>query len=162
MARVAVVALVLGVALAFAGGCGSSDDPEPSAPRGNLTDLEKTTVDKATKAQIERFAGVRIPASATNLRSSSRSAMDTQVLVSFSVPRADLSAFITSGKFRGTLTEGDRAIAASTGSALGWQLDQAKKVEGLADTSRPGLYRNVLVVLDDSERPAVYLEAGTL
>jgi len=104
---------------------------------------------------------VRIPASATNMRSSSRSAMDTQLLVSFRLPREDLATFVRSGDFRGKLTEGDRAIASTAGSELGWHLDEAKRVKGLSDI-RPGLGRNLVVVLDDPRRPVVHLETATL
>jgi hypothetical protein len=155
-----VFALVIGLALVFAG-CGSSDDPKPRSPAGDLRDLEQQTVDTATKAQLERFAEVRIPASATNLRSFSRSALDTQVLMSFRIPRADLDAFVRSGNFQGTLRDDYRAITTSAGEGIGWDLDKAKHVQGLADV-KSGLGRNLLVVLDDPQRPAVYLEAATL
>ena len=154
------IAIALGLLLALAG-CGGSDDPPPRPTGGDLRDLDRESADTASRAQIERFAKVRIPASATNLRSFSRDGLDTQLLVSFRLPAKDLPAFVRSGTFRGQLTEGDRAIAPNVGSELGWQLDDAKNVEGLSDV-QAGLGRNLVVVLDDPQRPMVHLEAATL
>jgi len=162
VARLAAGTLVIALVFALSG-CGSgSDDPKPrAAGGGDLRDIEKSTVDKATRAQIERFAKIRIPASATKLRSASRSAMDTQLLVSFVLPRKDLAAFVRSGHFGGELRDGDRAIASSVGSEIGWRLKDAKRVEGLAEIVH-GLGRNLVVVLDDPQRPLVHLEAMTI
>jgi hypothetical protein len=160
-ARAVVAVLSIGLLLVVAGCGGDGNDPTPRAPAGDLRDLEHETLNKATKAQIERFAEIRIPASATNLRSSSRSAMDTQVLVSFRLPRKDLDAFVRSGNFRSTLVENNRAIVSGTGAKLGWQLEKAKRITGLRDV-KPGLGRNLLIVLDESQRPAIYLEAASL
>lgn len=154
------MAILFGLLLAAAG-CGGSEDPNPRKPARDLSNTERKGIDTATKAQIERFAKVVIPASATNLHSLSRSALDSQLLVSFRLPAADLDAFVRSGSFRRTLTDGDRAIGASTGSELGWHVDRAKRVKGLADV-RPGLGRNLVVVLDEPRQPVVYLEAATL
>ncbi|MDP8995130.1 MAG: hypothetical protein M3N07_09155 [Pseudomonadota bacterium] len=66
-----------------------------------------------------------------------------------------------SGNFRGELPEGDRAIASSVGSELGWRLGEAERVAGLSDV-RSGLGRNLVVVLDDPRRPVVHLQAAPL
>ncbi|MDP8908970.1 MAG: hypothetical protein M3N47_07605 [Chloroflexota bacterium] len=161
MARAAATALAIGLLLAAAGCGGGSDEPAARTTGDDLGGLDRRSVDTATRAQIERFAMVRIPASATNLRSSWRDAMDTQLLVSFRLPREDLAEFVRSGNFRGKLTEGDRAIASSVGSELGWRLGEAERVAGLSDT-RSGLGRNLVVVLDDPRRPVVHLQAATL
>ena len=87
--------------------------------------------------------------------------MDSQLLVSFRLPREDLAAFVRSGGFRGKLTAGDRAITSTTGAELGWRLGEAKQVEGLGEVAR-GLGRNLVVVLDDPRQPVVHLEAATL
>lgn len=162
MARAALASLLVVVLLLTVSGCGGSDDP-PAArePGRDLRDLESQTVDKATRAQIERFAKVSIPDDATSLRSATHSAMDTQLLVSFRIPRSELQAFVRSGDFHAKLVEGNRAIATPIGEEIGWQLEDAKRVEGLADT-QTGLYRNVVVVLDDPRHPVVHMEAGTL
>lgn len=160
MARLAVVAIAIGLLLAAAS-CGGSDDPPAREPARDLRDLEQTGIDKATKAQIEAFARIRIPASATALRLSSRSAMDTQLLVSFRLPAADLDAFVSSADFSRKLVDNDRAISSGVGTEIGWRLNEAERVKGLAETTT-GRYRNLVVVLDDPRRPAVYLEAGTL
>lgn len=161
MARAAAIALAIALLLVAAGCGGGSDDPPARTTGGDLDGLERRSVDAATRAQIERFAKVRIPASATNLRSASRAAMDTQLLVSFRLPREDLAEFVRSGNFRGELNEGDRAIASSVGSELGWRLQEAERVAGLSDV-RSGLGRNLVVVLDDPRRPVVHLEAARL
>lgn len=49
-------------------------------------DLDGRSVDTVSRAQIERFAMVRIPDSATNLRSYVRGGIDTQLLASFACP----------------------------------------------------------------------------
>ena len=161
VARAAATALVIGLLLARGRLRGGTDEPAARTTGGDLRGLDHRSIDTATRAQIERFAMVRIPASATNLRSSSRDGMDTQLLVSFRLPREDLAEFVRSGSFRGELTEGDRAIASSVGSELGWRLGEAERITGLSD-ARSGLGRNLVVVLDDPRRPVVHLQAATL
>lgn len=159
--RSVLAALAAGIVVLVAAGCGAGNDDPSRTDARDLRDLERTGVDMLSEAQIERFARVRIPPSATNLRSLSRSAMDTQLLVSFRLPREALAEFVASGNFRGELTEGDRAIGSTVGEQLGWRLGGAKRIEGLADVG-DGLGRNLVVVLDDPQRPAVHLEVATL
>jgi hypothetical protein len=50
---------------------------------------------------------------------------------------------------------------AALGLVLGWRLTGPAKVAGL-DEIQAGLGRNLMVVYDDPQRPAVYLSATTL
>jgi len=158
---IAAAAAVVGLLL-VAAGCGAeAGAPAPRTtpvPR-SLSDLDRTTMDEATHEQLEAFAQIEIPASATEVRSFSRGAMDTQLLVSFRLPAAALDAFVASGRFGGVLTEEDLTIVPSLGAQIGWRLADAKRVEGLSDNTSDGLSRNLVVVLDDPRRPWVHLEA---
>jgi len=157
---IAAAVVVVGLLLVVAG-CG--DEAGSPAPRTtpvprSLSDLDRTTKDEATRKQLEAFAQIKIPASATDLRSLSHSAMDTQLLVSFRLPAAALDAFVASGRFGGVLTDEDRAIAQHIGAQIGWRLAAAKRVKGLSDDSST-LSRNLVAVLDDPRRPWIHLEA---
>jgi hypothetical protein len=49
----------------------------------------------------------------------------------------------------------------SEGKELGWHLSGPAKVAGLEEI-QAGLGRNLMVLFDDAQRPAVYLSATTL
>ena len=52
-----------------------------------------------TRQQIERIGAMRIPATATDVRARDRSWQDTLLVVRFSLPPANLGAFLDSARF---------------------------------------------------------------
>jgi hypothetical protein len=145
----------LGLVLALTSGGGGREAPL------SFDRLDSHGVDKLSRADLERFARIRIPASATAVRSSYWSSMDTTVYVGLRLPRSAVRAFVRDGHFNGSLKSGNRTLSGSEGKELGWRLTGPAKVAGL-DEIQAGLGRNLMVVHDDPQRPAVYLSATTL
>ena len=145
----AVVALVL---------AGCSDSSRENSR--DLDRLEAHGTDKLSRAEIERFARIRIPASATAVHSFYSSSMDTSVFVGMRLPRRAVRGFVRDGHFRDALAPGNRTLFEPEGKELGWRLTGPAKVAGLSE-DQAGLGRNLMVVYDDPRRPAVYLVAGT-
>jgi hypothetical protein len=143
------------IALALAG-CGGGRDSSR-----DLNRLESHGVDKLSRTDLERFARIRIPASATAVHSSFSSSMDTTVYVGLRLPRSAVRTFVREGRFKGSLRPGYRALFDPEGKELGWRLTGPAKVAGL-DEIQADLGRNLMVVYDDPQRPAVYLVATTL
>jgi hypothetical protein len=145
----ALVALVL---------AGCSDSSRESSR--DLDRLEAHGTDKLSRAEIERFARIRIPANATAVHSFFSSSMDTSVFVGLRLPRRAVRDFVRDGHFRDALRRGNRTLFEPEGKELGWRLTGPAKVAGLSEV-QAGLGRNLMVVYDDHERPAVYLVAST-
>jgi hypothetical protein len=147
------------VALALAG-CGGGRDSSREGSR-DLNRLESHGVDKLSRADLERFARISIPASATAVHSSFSSAMDTTVYIGMRLPRGAVPSVVRAGHFKGPLRPGYRALLDPEGKELGWRLKSPATLAGL-DEIHAGLGRNLMVVYDDPQRPAVYLSATTL
>jgi hypothetical protein len=113
------------------------------------------------RAEIERFARIRIPASATALRSYYTASMDTTVYVGLRLPRGAVRTFVRDGHFKDRLQPGNRTLLDPEGKELGWRLTGPAKVAGLEEI-QAGLGRNLMVVYDNPRRPAVYLAVTTL
>jgi len=128
---------------------------------GDRLALEAHGTDGLTRAQIEGFAQIRIPASARGVHSFYSKSMDTTVLLSFRAARGDVAAFVRHAHFEGRLRRGYRALLAGEGNELGWRLTGPARVAGLEEL-RDGLARKLMVVYDDAHRPAVYLTATAL
>jgi hypothetical protein len=143
-------------ALALAG-CGDSSRESSR----DLDRLEAHGTDKLTRAEIERFARIRIPASATALRSYYTASMDTTVDVGLRLPQGAVRTFVRDGHFKDRLQPGNRTLFDPEGKELGWHLSGPAKVARLEEI-QAGLGRNLMVVYDDAQRPAVYLSATTL
>jgi hypothetical protein len=156
IARTLAIAVVAAVALALAGCRDSSRENSRDFDR-----LEAHGTDKLSRAEIERFARIRIPASATALRSYYTASMDTTVYVGLRLPRGAVRTFVHDGHFRGRLQPGNRTLFVPEGKELGWRLTGPAKVAGLEEI-QAGLGRDLMVVYDDPQRPAVYLSATTL
>jgi hypothetical protein len=156
---VATAGVAVVVALAL-GGCGGGRDSSRESSR-DLNRLESHGVDKLSRAELERFARIHIPAGATRVHSSFQSSMDTTVYVGLRLPRGAVRTFVRDGHFKGPLQPGYRAVFDGEGKELGWHLSGPAKVAGLEEI-QAGLGRNLMVVYDDAQRPAVYLSATTL
>jgi hypothetical protein len=155
--RVLATAVAAVVALALAG-CGGGRDSSRESSR-DFDRLEAHGVDKL--AELERFVRIRIPASATAVHSYFSSSMDTTVYVGLRLARSAVRTFVRDGRFQGPLKPGYRAVFDGEGKELGWHLSGPAKVAGLEEI-QAGLGRNLMVVFDDAQRPAVYLSATTL
>ena len=83
------------VALAL-GGCGGDRDSSRESSR-DVNRLESHGVDELSRAELERFARIRIPASATRVHSSFQSSMDTTVYLGLRLPRAAVRTFVRDG-----------------------------------------------------------------
>ena len=123
--------------------------------------------DAPSERDVEEFAHVEIPASATGLRTFSESGIDTRMLASFRLPRRDLPAFIASGGFAAPLEAGERPSPIGGGEALAWRLDEIDRVAGLEEPvgdvyEKIGVVRSVVVDLDRPDHVVVYLSAATL
>lgn len=112
-----------------------------------------------TRAEIERFGRVTLPASAEGLQARRESGMDEAIFVRFTLAAADLEAFVASGGFTQEPQPDDRAVVSDAG--LGWELDAIDRVEGLNEV-RDGLGRQLLIDLDRPGRPVVYFVASTI
>jgi hypothetical protein len=146
--------LVLGLVLALASDVGGREGPL------SLSRLDSHGVDKLSRADLERFAEIHIPASATAVHSSYSSSMDASVYIGMRMPRRAVRAFVRDGHFEGPLEPGRRTLFEPEGKELGWRLNGPAKVAGLQEV-HGGLGRHLMVVYDDPQRPAVYLAAGT-
>jgi hypothetical protein len=146
--------LVLGLVLALASDSGGREGPL------SLSRLDSHGVDKLSRADLERFAEIHIPASATAVHSSYWSSMDTSVYIGMRLPRRALRAFLRDGHFKGPLEPGSRTLFEPEGKELGWRLKGPAKVAGLQEI-HAGLGRHLMLVYDDPQRPAVYLAVTT-
>lgn len=151
-----------GLALALVGvlalaACG--DDPA-AAPADDVHSAPATAA-AVDHAEIEEFARIRIPDSASELRSSSASAIDTSLYLSFAMDGAELDAFVRDAGFQSPPEPGVRALQVGAGRELGWDTDAVSEFLGHAEEV-DGLVREVLVDLDAPDRPVIYLHAYTL
>jgi hypothetical protein len=146
--------LVVGLVLALASDVGGREGPL------SLSRLDSHGVDKLSRADLERFAEIHIPASATAVHSFYSSSMDTSVFVGMRLPRRAVRGFVRDGHFRDALQPGNRTLFEPEGKELGWRLTGPAKVAGLSE-DQAGLGRNLMVVYDHPQRPAVYLVAST-
>lgn len=132
--------VLLAVAVVLATGCG----------RGQAIGL----------VEVERFARVDLPDSAEEVRYQSASAVDTSVYLSFAAPAEDYEAFLTASDFRARPEPGHDAMQAGAGEGLGWRLDDIQEFAGHEERV-DGLVRQLLVDLDDPDRPVIHLHAFT-
>jgi hypothetical protein len=151
---IAALAAVGALVLVLASGGGGREGPL------SFDRLESHGVDKLIRADLERFARIRIPASATAVHSSYWSSMDTSVDIGMRLPRRAVRTFVRDGHFKGSLQSGNRTLFEPEGKELGWRLKGPAKVAGLEEI-QAGLGRNLMVVYDDPQRPTVYLVGST-
>lgn len=143
------------VLIAVLAGCGGSDDPGRSdGPAGG----ERYEPEPITPAQAERFAEVELPPGADEVEATGLPGpMDDSVAISFTVARSEvdeLRSILTEPLEEGRLTVPDSA-------ELGWEIEDSERYLGASDLV-DGVGRRVLVDLDVSGRPVVYLLAGTV
>ena len=168
--RVAALALV-GLAVIALAGCGGSDEPrdrraerDPRRARDpfEAAGLHAEAKNKLSVRDIERFARVRIPKTATGLQSHYSRSMDASLIASFTIPREDLDAFISGSDFSASLEPGYRVMPPDAGKDLGWRLGELHRVSGLNEPVKDHLSRRVLVDLGTPGRATVYLSVTTV
>ncbi|MDP8943494.1 MAG: hypothetical protein M3N16_05175 [Actinomycetota bacterium] len=152
-------------ACSLGGGDSGERDRGPSGPFGRL---ETRASDKLTFRDVERLAGVEIPASATGLRTFYQRFMESRVIAGFTLPREDLDTFLSRSRFREPLRRGRVTVFArtATGDDIGWrdlsELERRREeVAGLEESSESHGSRAVTVDFTDPRRPVVYLFAAT-
>lgn len=130
-------------------GAGEADSAEVRTPQQAL-DLE----------QVEQFARIDLPDSAEEVRYQSASAADTSIYLSFAIPAQDYEAFLAGAAFSAAPEPDHDAMQVGAGEDLGWRLDDIERFAGHEERT-DGLVRQLLVDLDDPDRPVVYLHAFT-
>ena len=156
--------LLLLIAALLLGGCSdghdsNSDRKRAAFPHDPFAGLEREGRDVLTRAEIERAAAVKLPARARRLHSYFSRALDTMVLVSFTVDRPGMEQFIADSGVKGGLKTGTLGVAPPDGGELGWNLAGIRSFAGARDRTRDGVYRRFTVDLDDPQQPVVYLLA---
>lgn len=144
----AIRVIALGAALSLVGACGSRVDNSAAG----LTSEEQVEL-------VEEFVGVTLPHSTADLEVYQWVGIDEAVAARFLLDPNDLGAFLASGDFEAPPREGVRPIFA--GEQLGWQLDDIEHMLG-HDEVVDSFSRQLLIDVDDPQRPVVYLLASTL
>jgi hypothetical protein len=144
--RLALILAVLALGLAACGG----DEPErapTSAPRG----------EEPTRAEIEEFGRVKLPASTRDVQARMSHGIDTGMFLRFEMDRDDVDAFVRDGHFD-----------AQTGfkpsypyTEEGWRLDRIRNTIG-AQELKGDFGRELVIDLDRPDVATVYLVATTV
>jgi len=163
-------ALLAGLgACALLAACGGSGEPartggeRPSASgrEGPLTRPED--IDRLSRGQIESFAEVELPASASGLRSAVIDGfMDDAIEVSFTLPADELDPFVRASGFEPPLEDGFNPLGPLAGRALGWKLPADAQVRGLEEVTSADFGRSLAVTDAGEGRVTVYLTASQL
>lgn len=144
----AIRVLAVSLAVMLLGACGSGVDNAAA----DLTPEEQVEL-------VEEFVGVTLPDSTAELEVSHWVGIDEAVAARFSLDRNDLDPFLASGDFEAPPRAGVRTVF--VGEQLGWQLDNIEHMLGheeLVDS----FSRQLLIDVDDPQRPVVYVLASTL
>jgi len=147
-ATAAIVLLVIGLA-----GCGGDEPTRTSKPAKNARNVAPT------RAEIERFGRIKLPASTSDLQASREDGMDSSIAVRFTMDRGELKEFIDGANFRAPPTPDDRAIGSN--ERLGWKVDEIQSLVGHSELEN-ALGRQIVIDLDRPERPVVYFVASTI
>jgi hypothetical protein len=130
--------------------CGG-DEPEraekPSAPRG----------EQPTRAEIEEFGKVKLPASTRDVQARMSHGIDTGLFLRFEIDRDDVDAFVRDGNF--DAQAGFRPSYPYTEE--GWRLDRIRNTLG-AEELKGSFGRELVIDLDRPDVATVYLVATTV
>jgi hypothetical protein len=126
--------------------------------------LGTTLVDTLTREQIEKAAGVRLPAGARDLHSHYASFQDFIVHVRFELDPADLPAFLGSLPITDPqISSAERPLMYSEGMPEWWQPDAAQSFQAVSGQvalpSGAPDYQAVLVDTTDPAKSIVYIVA---
>lgn len=147
-------ACALVLVLALLAGCGGSDDR--GQDRGNGDEARGATMPIGLAA-AERFAGIELPSRLSDLQARKEvGPQDDSIALRFTIARDELTglrSILTEPLEEGFLTVTDRP-------SLGWKVEDSKRFLGASDMVG-GVGRQVLVDLDEPDRPVVYIVAGT-
>jgi hypothetical protein len=158
------VALLL-TAILLLSGCGDGYDSGGDRPKAPAPDpfrgLKEEGIDELSRAPIEGFGSVKLPGRAQKLRTYHSSALDTMMLVSFTIDRPGMEQFVADSGFKGGLKTGVKPLGEPEGGQLGWKLGAIKTASGAEDRTAKGVYRRLTVDLTNGDRPVVYLLAYT-
>ena len=80
-----------------------------------------------SRAEIERFARIRLPPSARDVEATSAVALDERLKLRFTMDRADVDAFVRDARFSPPLMRGYVPYASTE---LGWHLDRIRSTLG--------------------------------
>ncbi|MFI5930743.1 hypothetical protein [Actinoplanes sp. NPDC051494] len=137
------------VFVALVAGCSADAAPRDGSP---------TPTDAA---EVERVAGVHLPASAELLRAETVGFQDSQVWAVFRMPAKELDGFLERGKLPDP-EPGLHAVAGSFDTVPGLDPDAAVTVSGINQwdaVSPEGYYRKMMFDLDDPGEVTTYLVA---
>lgn len=112
-----------------------------------------------TRAELEGYARIKLPPSATGLEVHCDGFMDRRVRARFTIARRDLRRFIHTANFRGALVKGERPFHDGEVKELGWRVDAIDRVLGLNEEAVDPVVRHIIVDLDRPDNPVVYLQA---
>lgn len=118
----------------------------------------------ASAAQVEAVAHVTLPPGTVLLSAAYSNGLETHLSAKFRIPRTELDAFISAGKFTAPLTTGLRAVTAShnLGGDKLWDPESASAVSGIEEQqpTADGTFRAILVNFDAPNAVTVYLYAS--
>jgi hypothetical protein len=118
----------------------------------------------ASAAQVEAVAHVTLPAGTVLLSAAYSSGLETRLSAKFRIPRSELDAFISAGRFTAARTSGLRAVTANhnVGGGNLWDPETAVSVSGIEEQQpiADGTLRAVLINLDAPDTVTVYLYAS--
>jgi hypothetical protein len=117
----------------------------------------------AEAIQVEAVGHVTLPPGTVLLGAAYSNGLETRLNAQFRIPRAELDAFLASGRFTAELTEGLRAVSAehNVGGGNLWRPQDPVTVSGLCETTPTddGPYRCLMLDLDAPATATVYLYA---
>lgn len=152
MRRAALVLAALSLVLAA---CGGEDNDRGTPARG--TPAARSGGETPTRAEIEEFGKIKLPASARQIDATMDSALDTGLFLRFVMDRKDVDGFVRDGHFQA------KAGYEPTYdySESGWHLDRIRNTLGAEEFD--GNYGRELVIdLDRPDVATVYLVASTV
>lgn len=147
--------LALGALVVFAGCERSAEPVRDDGSRGATRSYEPRPI---TAAQAARYARVELPPGASDGQATVfPGPLDDSIALRFTIPRSQLDAMRSI--LSEPLEEGYRTVPDRPD--LGWETEGSDRVLGASDIV-DGIGRDVLVDLDVSGRPVVYLTAGSV
>ena len=152
MSRATALTVVALAGLLLLAGCerGNDSGRQPSGPAS-----------PEQRTRLETFAGIKIPAGATEVEVDEAVGVDRSMLARFRISGDDLDRFVADAGMAKPPAPGVNALQPGAGKRLGWRIEEIREFRGYEET-RPGFARQFLIDLDDPEHPVVYVHAFTV